>query len=271
MGLLNTNDSYLYYYYQEIPDCFIYSSINNVIDNIILYDDLEELTNPRTINDNINNKKTAKEKETEINHSVKKEGEKFSGRKRKGDNTNGKHDKFYDDNTIKKIKGMIITELKNFINKKIKDIYGDEIGGGMIIKQIMLINQEQTKDTSVKFNKVFLSKKLKDIFSVNLSTRITNHPPEHNKNLIGELINDENEERSNYFKELFNISFYDCLKYFRGDNINNELLEGFKRFSDIEEKYKKNEGEEYTNHLKEFLQNYKEIITNRKPRKTKNK
>ena len=50
MGLLNTNNSYLYYYYQEIPDCFIYSSINNVIDNIILYDDLEELTNPRTIN-----------------------------------------------------------------------------------------------------------------------------------------------------------------------------------------------------------------------------
>jgi len=71
MGLLNTNNSYLYYYYQELPDCFIYSSINNDIDDIILYDDLVELTNPLTINDNINNKKTAKE-EIEINHNIKK-------------------------------------------------------------------------------------------------------------------------------------------------------------------------------------------------------
>jgi len=113
----------------------------------------------------------------------------------------------------------------------------------MIIKELILINQEQKKNTSVKFNKEFLSKTLKDIFSVNLSRRITNYPPEHNKNLIDELINDENEERSYYFKELFNISFYDCLKYFRGDNINNELLEGFTKFSGIEEDCKINKGE----------------------------
>ena len=273
MGLLNTNNSYLYYS-QEFPD-YIYSSIDNDMKNMNVYDDLEELTNKRTTNDNI--EKTEKDKEKiEIYHNIQKDNiekdnKKLLERKRKGDDSERKHDKFYDDNTIKRIKRIIITELKNFINKKIKDIYGDEVGEGMTIKELMLINQEQIKDTSVEFNKEFLSKTLKDIFSVNISKRITNYPPEHNKNLINEIINDENEERSNYFKELFNISFYDCLKYFRGDNINNAVFNESKSISDYLKNCKNNKDEEYTNHLKQFLQNYEEIITNRKPRKKKNK
>jgi len=267
MGLLNANNSYLYYS-QEMPDYFIYLSINNDINDIIITDDLEELTNARTINDNT--RKISKEKEKlEINNNIKIDNKKFLGRKRKGDDSKGKHDKFYDDNTIKRIKRTIITELKNFINVKIENKLRGEIGEDMFKKEIMLLNEAQIVNTSIEFNKEFLSKILKDIFSENISNRIANYPKEHNKNLINKLINDENEERSNYFKELFNISFYDCLKYFRGDNIDIELLEGFTRFSDIEEEFKKKDGEEYTNHFKEFLQNYKEIITYKKPKRQK--
>ena len=58
---------------------------------------------------------------------------KKKGRKRKGDTTESEHTKFGFDNTIKKIKSIIINELFKFINKKIEEILGKDAGYGFVI------------------------------------------------------------------------------------------------------------------------------------------
>ena len=92
---------------------------------------------------------------------------------------------------------------------------------------------------------------------------------ERNKELIEELINDENEEISNYFRGLFDITFLECLIYFRDDNIYNEYLQGFPKFSDIKENFEKKEGINFTEHIMKYLQRYEEFLNNKKPRKNK--
>ena len=216
-------------------------------------------------------KEEEKEKEN-VNENIKpKESneKKFLGRKRMGDNSTSVHDKYSDDNTRRKIKRIIISNLYNFINIKIEDIYGDEVGEGMVKKRLMILGQKHISNASVAFDQEFLYKTLKNIFSQNISTRITNYSPDRNKEVINELINDENKERSNYFKGLFNITFLDCLRYFRGDNIYNEYLQGFEKFSDIKEIYQNEEGIDYTNHLIKYLQDYETKLFNKKPRRRK--
>ena len=133
----------------------------------------------------------------------------------------------------------------------------------------MKLAQNQISEAGIEFDQNFLYKNLKNIFSENVTSRITNFSPERNKELIDELLNDENEERSNYFKGLFSITFLDCIKYFRDDYFYNEYLQGLPKFSDIKEKFEKKEGNIFTKHFIKYLYRYEIILSNKKPRKIK--
>ena len=194
---------------------------------------------------------------------------KVLGRKRAGDKSIRGHTKFSDDNTRRKIKSTLVNNLNDFINTKIEDLYGKDIGEGMVRKRLMKLGQKQISNASVAFNQKFLYKKLKDIFSENVTSRITNFSPGRNKEVIEELINDQNVKRSSYFKGLFNVTFIECLKYYRGDDIDNEYLQGLKKFSEVE--FRQSEGKDYTKHFMDYLKNYENIILKKKPRKTKAK
>ena len=195
---------------------------------------------------------------------------KVLGRKKKGaSNKKCGHTKFSDDNTRRKIKRIIISELQKFINNKIKVIYKNEIGNGLIEKKLMKLAQDQISEAGIEFDQNFLYKTLKNIFSENVTSRITNFSPERNKEVIDELLNDENEERSNYFKELFSITFLDCIKYFRDDYLYNEYLKGLTKFSDIKEEFEEKEGNIFTKHFIKYLYSYEKILSNKKPRKIK--
>ena len=192
------------------------------------------------------------------------------GRKKKGvSNRKCSHTKFSDDNTRRKIKRIIISEVQNFINKKIKVIYKDEIGNGLIEKKLMKLSQNQISEAGIEFDQNFLYKNLQNIFSENVTSRITNFSPERNKEVIDELLNDENEERSNYFKGLFSITFLDCIKYFRDDYFYNEYLQGLTKFSDIKAEFENKEGDIFTKHFIKYLYSYERILSNKKPRKIK--
>ena len=167
------------------------------------------------------------------------------GRKRKNDGTQGKHNKFSKDITLVKIKTLIINELHKFINRKIEIILGNDLGEGIVRKSLMKLNGKQNSNASIEFNRNFLNKTLQDIFSENVTSR---------------LINDKNEKISNYFKGLFNLTFLDCLRYFRGENISTEYLKGLSRFSDYKRKKEEKEGKEYIEHLSTFLQNYEKKL-----------
>ena len=116
---------------------------------------------------------------------------KVLGRKKKGeDNSKSHHTKFSDDNTRRKIKRILMSELQDFINQKIEEIYGDDIGEGMIKKRLMKLCQKQISNASIEYNQKFLNKILKDIFSENVTGRVTNFSLDRNKEIVEELIND---------------------------------------------------------------------------------
>ena len=193
-------------------------------------------------------------------------------RKKRGRGTGGNHNKHTFDNIVRKIKGMVLKNVSNCINEKIKMKYNNNIGFGDNIKKLFLINHAQVKNANIDFNKAFLEKALGEIFSADLSRRVTNYNRDHNKILIEKLKNEEKKKKKEYFNCLFNLTFLDCLKYFRGDNVNNPkyvYIEGLKRFRDIknEANYKERKDPEFIEYLESFINNYENEINKRIGRK----
>lgn len=98
------------------------------------------------------------------------------------------------------------------MNNKIKKLNDNGFNYNFFKK----IEQTQIVDNSVEFNKKFLKRNLKQIFSVNISNKYKNYDKDNNKKLIQKLLRDKNEERKEYFKKLFKLTFLDCLQHFRG-------------------------------------------------------
>ena len=130
---------------------------------------------------------------------------------------------------VKKIKMLVLKKSYNFINEKIIKIFNNNIGKGICIKQLLPINKTTLYHSSVEYDKEFLNKKLKEIFS-SISNKYTSVLNTKNKNLIDDLINLE--EHGKYFKELFELSFLDCSEHIRGTK-NSELLDELPKIDDI--------------------------------------
>ena len=186
------------------------------------------------------------------------------------------HTKYAFDNMVRKTKSMIIKLLLNFINKKILIIYDGKIEHGNFIKKLFLMNQAQVSNANINFNKAFLEKTLGEIFSADLSKRINNYKKNHNKTLIEELINEKDKEKKEYFNSLFNLTFSDCLKYFRNSNNANNpkyiYIEGQTEFCDLENdsKFKQQNDEEFIEHMKQFINNYEDNLNSRRARLNNN-
>ena len=214
-----------------------------------------------------------KKEETYINYPVekdKKETKKKStlGRKRREDSGSGEHNKFSDDNLRRKCKHLVLENIFNFINDKIKEKYNGNIGYGRFAKKLLVLNQKQISDASIPFNKIFLNKTLGDIYSEKISSKYTTYHPFHNKILIKILTSDENEDKNDYFKKLFSITFVDGLKHFRG-SIKIIELEGMNGFDNIKSKYE--DDSDYLKSLEYYIMHYEEIMNNKRTRKTNKK
>ena len=215
---------------------------------------------------------SSKNKEDEYNNKE----EKKRGRKRKREINNDNeysvdkkaHNKFSDDNLRKKCKNTILKYALKFINEKIKEKYKNKIGHGKFKKELKILNQEKKAKSTVDFDKSFLTKTLKDIFSGDISARFYNFSKDYNRELIKSLIQDKDEERKQYFIKLFNITFIECLKYFREDEgaFNIEELNGFKKISLIKDELIKKHGNDYVEIFNHYLNNFEEIINNKKGR-----
>ena len=68
------------------------------------------------------------------------------------------HDKFSDDNIIKKCKHLVLKYALEFLNNQIKIIYNGNIGKGPFKKELQIINNSQKTNAHVEFNKNFLKK-----------------------------------------------------------------------------------------------------------------
>jgi len=241
----------------------------------------------KPINSNINNnnnKENLFEKNSLLNVKEKdlkkylKESKKIKsrcGRKRNNNNDENnnneenEHDKYSDDNVRRKIKRILLTYLLKYINKQIKIIYKGKIGKGILKKELKIINQSLIVNTNVDYNKELLNKTLREIFSEDLSKRYTTLPLDYNRKVIKELMNDVDEEKRIYFQKLFNITFIESLKHFRGEQ--NKILEGLESFDETNEikyKFKKEykDWKDYTLQLRHYLDNYENIISKKTSR-----
>ena len=152
--------------------------------------------------------------------------------------------------------------LSTFINTFIYEKYNGRIDEGIFKKEILKINQDQIiKD---KYNKEFINKTIKDIFSNKLSWKYTTFDSEHNKKLIEFLINKEkDEEKKISFRKLFNLTFMDSLNHFSGIKPL-PILNGMKLLKDLCKKFE--EDRDYVNLLKYNTYNFEKIIMDKKNR-----
>ena len=188
------------------------------------------------------------------------------GRKTKREDSEIPHNKFANDNLRKKSKHIILSEILTFLNLKLKEIYKNNLGNGILLRQLLTLNHKEKANINIIENQNFIKKTLQEIFSEDISKRYTNFPSNHNKELINRLLNEEDEGKKNYFNKLFNITFSEALHHFQGKIIINELL-GLKTYKESIKKYE-NEKDYYAN-LEFHLTNFEEIINSKKPRQKK--
>ena len=204
------------------------------------------------------------EKTLDTKESCEKKGR--LGRKRKNDDTTGFHNKYSPDNILRKCKHIILSQLMEFINNKIKEIYNGNIGNSLLKKELLTLNKQQKFNSNVIYNQDFLKKTLGDIFSEDISSKYSNFFPEHNKELIIRLKNEEDQNKKNYFEKLFNITYLQCINHFIGIKKIDEL-NGLKCFSQL--KYEMNGEKEYIDYIEFYLKNYELITMKKRPRNRK--
>ena len=142
------------------------------------------------------------------------------------------HTKFSQDNLIRKCKSILINKLLLFINKKLIEIYNNEICSRICFKQLKKINRNIIINSRVDFNKNLLTKTLLEIFSEPISEKFSLHSKDHNKDLIKSLLNEKDDDKRYYFENLFNLYFLECIEHFTNKRTIDEL-QGLKTFNEI--------------------------------------
>ena len=230
----------------------------------------QSLENPNKINNKYNFKKKYEniDKKILVNNTKPLKGKKLLGRKKKDSNEKGFHNRNTEDNMTRKCKHLILENTLIYLSDRIKKIYNNNIYADNDEKELKKINQRQILNSKADYNKEFLNKTLKEIFSDNITTKYSTYPLTHNKIVINNLLNEKDEEKRKVFKRLFNLTFLDCLNHFNGKNYIQEL-EGFIKLDEACSKL--NLDEEYMIILKKFVINYEEKIMNKKERNREKK
>lgn len=191
---------------------------------------------------------------------------KFMGRKRKNSLEKGNHDKYSVDNLYRKIKSNLLNILYIFINYKIIEVYKDIPNYDLKKDVLRKIEQKQIVNSGIEFNQKFLKKKLKDIFSVDISHKYR-CKLDYNKKVINKLLKQKDKVKKKYFKSLFNLTFLDCLKHFRGSKTI-PILDGIKSFEQFKVKFINDNN--YLDSLDYYVMNYENVIMNKNSRKPRN-
>ncbi len=216
----------------------------------------EEINNSYKIGPNVLNGILINEENTKKN--------KKKGRKNKNSDEEGDHTKYTEDNMIKRIRINYINFLINKSNKEINNSYHDKT---LLLKKL---NPNQANIYRVEENKIFIHKKLKDIFSDDISTKYKTFEPKYNQKVIEKLINEENLDKKEKFTKLFNITFIESLEHLCGKKII-EGLEGFGTLDEFIDNYFKKEEEEYKKIIKANILDYEKNIYAKKQRKKRAK
>ena len=189
------------------------------------------------------------------------------GRKKKSDESPSIHNKFSDDNLMRRCKHIILESILSFINKKIDKIYSKENKDILNQMKLFKLSQNVDKTSKVEYYKLLFNKSLQSIFSEDISKRYSKFNPNHNKNIIEKLMNEKIETKRIIFSKIFNLTFMDCLNHFRGTDYIEEL-DGMKKLNEyLLEKDFGAYDQEYRNILQYFIENYEYIINDKGSRR----
>ena len=223
-------------------------------------------------NNNNNDKKEFLGTKRKIINNVPK------GRKLKTSLDEGKHNKYSQDNMMKKIKNKVIEYARQLINKiYFEEKNKNESKNTKIKKYLCKILPVFIQNLGIKFNFNFYFKSIQEIFSLPKSNLYNNSKikSKSNNKLLQEIINDRQYEKTQIllkmkYHEFYHKIFLDENKFLRDvfkikDEDNNYNIHYFK-----EEliKDKKND-RMYIDNILNLSRNYENYFLNKKPRKSK--
>ena len=187
------------------------------------------------------------------------------GRKKKDSLEEGQHNKKTFDNILRRIKNSLLNSFRILLNGKIKNAYNFK----KLRKKwkLLKINPKHARNSNIEFNKVFIHKSLKEIFSEETTIKnLCNR--DHNKILIKQLLNEKNTEKRKIFEILFNLTFLDLMKYSVGERPDLIELKGLSLSQKLLNEMALDE--EYSELIFDILKNIETILENKFPR-NKNK
>ena len=235
------------------------SSLINSFSSINSFEDLNSLFGKTTVttinyysnktinNCNINGNLLFDEEKKEIK-ILKKRGRK--GKKVKVQN-NAEHDKFTDDNVIRKIKTAIFQYILIKLNTSLENKH----------YKFLPLNAELNKNLKRDLNVELLNKRIYEIYmSEDLNGHHINNN-DSNKNLIKKIFEENIEIKT---INILNMKFSDILKHIRENDLQNFL----KLIKDKEEKKKEESFDKYINTVIQYLNEYEDWFKNTKGRNT---
>ena len=222
----------------------------------------------------------------DVDFSIKNEPNKKLNKNELGKKTNKNKYRFH--NFIRTIKSKLLEIIKNNLN-----VILEKEDLNVILEKEEKKEEEKNKMTFniIKEKKIrqflkptdiasgaktddnydIFKKKLREIFSLDISPQIKNYPKDHNKNLVKEIKDEPNMVKIN---EILDLTFFQCLRHFISFE-QRDILKEFeleKGYNKLIEKLSKDEKDFYEMKLKDFIDEKikVKIYLEKKKRKKKN-
>ena len=227
-------------------EIYFIKNINNKEKNIIDFNNIDKKTN------------TPSEKNLEENCITQKRKQ---GRKKKDSLEEGQHNKKTFDNILRRIKISLLNSFRILLNSKIKNVY--KFKNLRAKWKLLKINPKYSTNSNIEFNKVFIHKSLKEIFSEETTIKnLCNR--DHNKILIEQLLHEKDEEKRKKFEIILNLTFLDLMKYSVGERQDLIQLKGLSLSKKLLNEMAIDE--EYSELIFDNLKNIENILENKFPR-----
>ena len=196
--------------------------------------------------ENLHEKFINYEKETkfkDVDFSIKNEPNKKLNKNELGKKTNKNKYRFH--NFIRTIKSKLLYIIRCNLN-----VILEENKIRQFLKPKDIASEAKTDD-----NYNIFKKKLREIFSFEISPQIKNYSKDHNKNLVKEIEEIKDEQNMVKINAILDLTFFQCLKHFISFEKQN-ILEKFeleKGYNELIEKLSKDEKDFYEMKLKDFI------------------
>ena len=161
------------------------------------------------------------------------------------------HNKYSEDNIIRRIKARFLEKLLHYINFE-NSKFWEAKGNSKKIKLLQKIGPEESRKISKAENLRWFSTKLKDLFSSDLSKKCSLYDSDYNRHKINEIY------KNNEAVDVINIlekEVIDMYNLYR----NNVKIEGFITLEEDLKKLREKKEKENEEEIELYLSNYKKI------------